>query len=259
MNMENKGSRAWGLCLATVLLFLTLPAQAQETLVKAKLLINGYFFTEKPEKTAEGSSLSILKDSVAGPLLMVTYPAGKTLSDFALQKAIPVEQVFRGQEFLRLARSSQQAFGILKAEDSEALVQEGTPFPAFSIRENTGRVWTNDDLRGRVAVFNFWYTGCGPCIKEMPELNTWTEACPEALFFAVTWNSADEIKAIIERTGFRFHQIVGEEALVKAIGVKQTPVTLIVDREGIVRKVEVGTSEKQRADLLAALKQIAKQ
>lgn len=257
--MGNNVLRAWGLYLAAVLFLLSLPAQAQETPVKAKLLINGHFFTEKPEKMPEGSSLSVLKDSIGGSIVMVTYPKGQALSDFALRKAIPVEQVFRGQEFLRLARSSQQAFGILKAEDSEALVQEGTPFPAFSIRENTGRVWTNDDLRGRVAVFNFWYTGCGPCIKEMPELNTWTEACPEALFFAVTWNSADEIKAIVERTGFRFHQIVGEEALVKAIGVKQTPVTLIVDRESIVRKVEVGTSEKQRADLLAALKQIAKQ
>lgn len=257
--MANNGLRAWGLCLAAVLFLLSLPAQAQETPVKAKLLINGHFFTEKPEKMPEGSCLSVLKDSIGGSIVMVTYPEGQALSDFALRKAIPVEQVFRGQEFLRLARSSQQAFGILKAEGSEAVVQEGTPFPAFSVRENTGQVWTNEDLRGRVAVFNFWHTGCGPCIKEMPELNTWTEECPDALFFAVTWNSADEIKAIVERTGFRFHQIVGEEALPKAVGVKQTPLTLIVDKEGIVRKVETGTSEKQRADLLAALKQIAKQ
>ena len=103
---------------------------------------------------------------------------------------------------------------------------------------------------------NFWYTGCGPCIKEMPELSTWVDACPDVNYLAVTWNTADEIRAIIERRGFRFVQITGDKSLWKMFGVQQTPTIVVIDKDGTVRKVVIGTSEQKRAELLECVKSL---
>lgn len=42
------------------------------------------------------------------------------------------------------------------------------------------------------------------------------------------------------------------------MGVAQTPVTMVIDRKGIIRHVEIGTSILQRRRLLECLKEIEK-
>jgi len=43
-----------------------------------------------------------------------------------------------------------------------------TPFKYIDIQ---GKYLSSDSLKGKVIVMNFWSIYCGPCIKEMPELN----------------------------------------------------------------------------------------
>ena len=47
------------------------------------------------------------------------------------------------------------------------LLAVGRPAPAFSLRDNTGRTVTLQDLRGKVVYLDFWGTWCPPCMKEM--------------------------------------------------------------------------------------------
>ena len=115
------------------------------------------------------------------------------------------------------------------------------------------RQWTQEDLKGKKVVINFWYTGCGPCIKEMPELGSWVKKHRDVIFLAVTFESAEKIKDIVKENKFHFHQLVDDKELRNQVGVSSYPYTLVLNEEGVITHIEVGTSPVQREKLLKAL------
>ncbi len=48
--------------------------------------------------------------------------------------------------------------------------------PDLSIHDMNGKVWTLSSLRGKWVLLNFWATWCGPCIKEMPALERFSQS-----------------------------------------------------------------------------------
>lgn len=224
--------------------------------IRAASLIDGHFFTEQPEPyPTVPIRAGLIKDSLGGRVAVTIYPEGTHLSAEAAELAIPVERVFCGKELLEAAQQT-RLFTITMGTPEPLRHGVGQTMPPFREVDDAGRTWTEHDAKGRPVVLNFWYTGCRPCIREMPELNTWMEACPDALCLAVTWNSAEEIRPIVERQGFAFHRIVDARKLWDEFGVEQTPTTVIVDRKGVIRCVEIGSSSLQRRRLLECLEEL---
>ncbi|MEO1644062.1 MAG: cytochrome c biogenesis protein CcdA, partial [Chloroflexota bacterium] len=58
------------------------------------------------------------------------------------------------------------------ADTSELIVgvEEGNLAPNFVTTTLAGEAVSLEELRGQVVLINFWGTWCGPCIREMPEL-----------------------------------------------------------------------------------------
>ena len=46
--------------------------------------------------------------------------------------------------------------------------------------------------------------------KEMPDLNEWMKVCPDVTYFSTTWNTAEQIKKIVENSPFLFTHIANE-------------------------------------------------
>jgi len=60
--------------------------------------------------------------------------------------------------------------GLLPCHDFDA--QIGKPVQPFDFEDLTGRHWKSSDLLGKVVYLNIWFTGCPPCVQEMPALNS---------------------------------------------------------------------------------------
>ena len=108
-------------------------------------------------------------------------------------------------------------------------------------RDTEGQEWSKADVTGRPMVLNFWYTGCGPCIREMSELNKWIEVYPDVTYLATTFDSAVQIKKIVESRPFLFTQIADDLFFFETFHVSGMPVTILVDKKGIIRHIEQGT------------------
>ncbi len=48
----------------------------------------------------------------------------------------------------------------------------GAPFPDLAFRDAKGQPVKLSDLRGKVVILHFWGSWCGPCLREMPAIQT---------------------------------------------------------------------------------------
>ncbi len=116
----------------------------------------------------------------------------------------------------------------------------GTTFPAFKLKDITGKLMTQNDLKGQVTVVNFWFTGCKPCISEMPDLNKLTEKYKSVNFVAFTFEEMDVVKKFLLKHDFKYTQLPNAKDLISALGINIFPTHMILDRDGVVISVETG-------------------
>ena len=83
----------------------------------------------------------------------------------------------------------------------------------------------------------------------MPELSIWKNEMPDVMFFSSTYESAEIARPIVEKHGFNWIHLVDNEKFKEFIGSNGFPMTIIVDKHGIVSMIEYGTSPTQRTAL----------
>jgi thiol-disulfide isomerase/thioredoxin len=159
------------------------------------------------------------------------------------------------QHFLSLSAKLKAYTKIgVKSDGSFYYPKVGEKFPTFSDKDVDGNTWTSDSIRGRVAVFNLWYSGCGPCLAEMPILSEWKQQLPDVLFFSATFHDAETTKRITDKRQFNWVHLIESKDMMAWIGTKGFPFTVVVDKQGMVRYAVHGTSQQIRAEILDAIK-----
>ena len=243
-----------------LLALVAMVGQAQEArtdTIVPKFLINGYFFREMPKLPDATPSVTRLKDKEGNSLVAIGLNVD--LPKSVIRQAIPREQVHNADQFLNgvnlIATMQELTQAKVKADGTFYSPKAGEPFPQFCEKDMDGRTWTNDSIRGHVMVLNLWYSGCGPCRAEMPELSTWKEQLPDVMFFSATYHDAELAKTITDKQHFTWTHLVEAKDMMSWIGTEGFPLTIVVDKQGIVRHAVHGTSEDKRAELLAKIKE----
>ena len=243
----------------TLVAIMSLRATAQEErtdTIIPKYLINGYFFRELPELPNATPSYNRLKDQEGNSVVAIGLDVD--LPKSVIKKAIPREQVHNANQFLNganmMATMLELAQAGVKEDGSFYSPKVGEPFPPFNEVDMDGHRWTNDSVKGHVMVLNLWYTGCGPCRAEMPELSTWKELFPDVMFFSATYHDAEIVKKITEKHNFTWTHLIEAKDMMSWIGTEGFPFTVVVDKAGIVRHAVHGTSTEKRAELIAKIK-----
>ncbi|MBI5477599.1 MAG: TlpA family protein disulfide reductase [Deltaproteobacteria bacterium] len=123
----------------------------------------------------------------------------------------------------------------------------GRPAPAFSGPTLVGPRLALADLRGQVVLLDFWATWCGPCLAEMPALRRLDEtAGPRGLaVVGINIEGAAARRAVddvVREAGLRYPTVLDEGQIRQLYGVGGLPHLVLIDREGIVRRVFQGAT-----------------
>jgi cytochrome c biogenesis protein CcmG/thiol:disulfide interchange protein DsbE len=121
-----------------------------------------------------------------------------------------------------------------------ALIGQSLPAAAFPPLEGGPPVRTAALLGGKPGLVNLWYSACGPCILESPQLMKLKQAGVNIV--GVTWmDEPGNSAAFLDRYGNPFSRVLvgGDQASVE-FGITAAPETFIVDSKGMVVDKHVG-------------------
>lgn len=119
-----------------------------------------------------------------------------------------------------------------------------------------GETFSSADAKGKVLVINFWYINCGGCVAELPHFNEvqqeYNEDVEIIVVHAHNIDTRLDKQENIDRLGFgdymlNFVQDTEELNLYKKLGGDGNfPITIVLDKEGIIQSVNIGSMTKEK-------------
>ena len=120
----------------------------------------------------------------------------------------------------------------------------GRPAAEFKVDDLKGKPHELKDFKGKVVIMDFWYRGCGWCMRAMPQVKELAEEFrdqPVAVLGMNTDRKEDDAKFVIDKMGLTYLTLKAE-GLPEKYGVRGFPTLVIIDKQGKVQDLHVGYS-----------------
>jgi thiol-disulfide isomerase/thioredoxin len=126
---------------------------------------------------------------------------------------------------------------IKELEKKKAII--GKEYPIENETTLGGKNISLSNLKGKPTLINLWFTGCAPCIEEMPVLNELKSKYSDKFnFLSITMDSESKVNKLLEKHKFNFDHIVNSKKLTTKMGFNGYPVNLFLDKNGVVKIIE---------------------
>jgi tetratricopeptide (TPR) repeat protein len=153
------------------------------------------------------------------------------------------EEIFKRKEFDPI-RNEPRFKKALKALKDKYGIDK--PAKNFSLKTLNGEKIELNKLKGKVILLDFWATWCEPCVREMPAMKKLYQEFKEQDFILIGLNldeKKEDVEKFIKEKGIEWPQVWLEQESSKYIlslyRVKALPSTFLIDKKGILRKVNL--------------------
>jgi thiol-disulfide isomerase/thioredoxin len=140
-------------------------------------------------------------------------------------------------------------------------LEVGYAAPNFKLRNLDGREVSLDQFKGKVVLLDFWQTSCGPCRMTMPLLERLQKEFPKSMMLLAI--NLQEPASVVR--DYMREQNIGSEVLLDedgAIGsaydVGAIPMQVLIDKEGKLRRVQIGLGPGTVAQLRTEIQSLSR-
>jgi peroxiredoxin len=203
-------------------------------LILAALLSSGCGTKDKSEQLPQVSSVP-----AAQPAQVAETPAAQTKDSEALKNESSAVVNPQPQASETTAATEPPKAAETKTDTPKNYsLKVGDYFPPFTLSDLNGSKISSSDLfsSNKVTLINFWGTFCGPCIREMPELEKlWQQYSGQGLGMVGIVLDSQKVAAardLAARLGTTYPHLLDDGRY--GPGIRAVPQTLLVDSEGKV-------------------------
>jgi thiol-disulfide isomerase/thioredoxin len=149
--------------------------------------------------------------------------------------------------------ASHDGYAKYQLEEAQRLADKvGQPAPDWDTVDLAGESRKLEEYRGKVMVLDFWYRGCGWCIRAMPQIKELVDdfAGQDVAVLGMNTDSELEDALFVEKAlQLNYPSVRIDNDLPEEYGVSGFPTLVIVDREGTIRDFHVGYSPTLREEV----------
>ena len=131
--------------------------------------------------------------------------------------------------------------GVAISAPNQGGIEQGEEAPDFELETIEGETIRLSDLRGSKVLLNFWASWCGPCRKEMPEMQQFHEEHGDdieilAVNLTNTENKETDVHKFLEENGFTFPVVLDRDMAVgETYMAVPLPTSYFIGTDGVVQ------------------------